>query len=207
MNSLHRPKTGDPMERTLEMQRLHGSTWISRLLALFLTLTSQVIHSWSPKIFRWWVQSHTRWVSFARNAIYSTEPPVQFKAPDSNRSVSVGTRRFCARLQLHWPVPQMPGGQKTANCGKHPKTALKQETELFEKGLQHQKDGRMGYLIQNFSAIDNPKHWKSNPSYTSRPCSATFEKQWQEDQEVLQCSVESGQLNSITSGDVTSSHG
>ena len=44
MNGLHRPKTGDPMERTLEMQRLHGSTWISRLLALLLTLTSQMIH-------------------------------------------------------------------------------------------------------------------------------------------------------------------
>ena len=87
---------------------------------------------------------------------------MQFKAPDSNRSASVGTRRFCVRLQLHWSAPQMPGGQKTANCGKHPKTPLKQEKKLLEKGLQHQKDGRMGYPIQNFSAIHNPKHWKSN---------------------------------------------
>ena len=111
------------------------------------------------------------------------------------------------------------GGKKrqTAENTRRLDRNKRQSDKAIREGVTAPKDGRMGYLIQNLSAIDNPKQWKSNPTqpdHVPQRLKNNGEKikKWEIPVDmnpyVLQCSVESGQLNSITSGtDVTSSDG
>lgn len=54
---------------------------------------------------------------------------------------------------------------KNCKLRKTPEDSTETRDKAIGEGVTAQKDGRMGYPIQNFSAIHNPKHWKSNPTH------------------------------------------